>query len=220
MPPGQGERVERLGDPSADGAEIRPVEVGRDHRDALAVGPADLRRPLDFLDRGHRGQRDRRLARLEDGQSLQVLDAVAEALGATDADVDAAVLALEVGGDRSLHLGPYRLGGVGQREAEARQPLAVEADLQLGVAALGGRLHVGEARNLAHQSGQSVAEPLDQQQVVATQLDLHRCAEAEVARPAETVIEIALGARATCRSRAIIASSRSREIGGSSPRLI
>ena len=92
-----------------------------------------------------------------------------------------------------------------QVEAERGQPVAIEPDLDLGVAALGRRLDVGEAGDLAHLRRGLGGQALEQLEVVAADLDLDRSAEAEVGRPPEAVLEPAGRLR---RAEALAVDSR------------
>ena len=172
-------------DVGRDRAEVPAGEVGGDDGDATAVGPSDLGRALDLGDLADCFKRYCGPAHVGDDQVRNVARRVARRFLGAEADVDGSVAAGDVGGDLALHLGAYDLCHLGHAQAVGREAVAVESDLQLGVAALGRRLDVGKPVDRPHAKGGVGSQPLQQKLVEAVDFDLDGGLETEVGRTPE-----------------------------------
>ncbi len=115
-----------------------------------------------------------------DGQVCEGGRGTTELLCGSNPDVDGPVRAGDIGRDLALDHRPQHGRHIGNTEPVGRESIAVEVDLELGVAALGRGPDVGEAVNGAKSRDRLVAKPFQKLDVEAPDLDLDRGLEAEI----------------------------------------
>src|SRR5207249_1590870 len=146
-------------------------------------------------------QVDRHAATLTDDQIADVAHGSGPDVDRADQDVDLAVALQESGRHLALDLVAHRGGDLVEVEPETRQLLAVEGQLQLGVADLHGRLDVHQTRYLRDLALQGGGRRLQVGEIVAVGLDLDRRAEGEIRRPLELVARDAGGLQPRAQDR-------------------
>jgi hypothetical protein len=153
-------------------------------RTPLADAP-DLGGSLGKGDGGDRRQVHRAAAGVGDDQAGDVADLRLAVLERAHPDVDLSVALLEARRHRPLDLGADGVGRIAEREAEASELVAVEADLDLGVAEAGRRVEVDEAFGSLERGLDPAGRRVEVVKLVREDLDLDRGAEGEKGRAAE-----------------------------------
>ena len=128
-----------------------PIDELRDgaERDERVSGPVPATRSRRRRFADVRGQRD--------GQALERLEVDAQRLGQAHDDVEAPVALEDLPADRSAERRAHDLLHVGQREAVARERVAVDRDLEHRQAGHLLDLHVGRARDPLEHRGDRLA---------------------------------------------------------------